>query len=444
FFVIEMEKTKKGVEQWRTSHSERISQALFLKNNLDLKELLQPISAQKQVEGFKLNVVVFDQKLKEVMGTGKVDSKIRAPVLVPSVEFQLTQAQVLSKSPLKIGDSIQGYLWVIGQWQMGSIYRQSVFVLLGCALLFVMMRLGVSVWLKWLDQSVLLPIQRITQEFEKDWAGFQELQPINWSLTSFERAPSEIEILVSRYNELVRILKSQRIEENRFLEARTRLEVASQVAHDIRSPMAALSLALEDLSEVSIQKKEVLIHVLKRMDEISRELLKKEEKMINPNSEMTEAITKVEVKPILESIIAEKKVLFIAKNEVSWGALNLPTVYVFARETELKRVLSNLIDNAVQAISQKGEVSFKLTVSQGIVYLSVRDNGKGMSKEMIQKVGERGFSFDKPNGHGLGLSLVKQFVESWGGKVAIDSAPGKGTVVSLQLRSADEPNGLRN
>ena len=63
----------------------------------------------------------------------------------------------------------------------------------------------------------------------------------------------------------------------------------------------------------------------------------------------------------------------------------------------------------------------------------VSDNGKGIAGENLSKAGQRGFSFGKANGNGLGLSHARSFVEAAGGKLTIQSRVGLGTMVTLSL-----------
>jgi len=146
----------------------------------------------------------------------------------------------------------------------------------------------------------------------------------------------------------------------------------------------------------------------------------------------------VAVKPIIEAIFQEKKLLISHRPQLSLRAIEISECLVFAREIELKRALSNLIDNAIEAIENEGEIIVKAKVIGNICYLSVKDNGKGIAKADFNRVWVPGVSLGKTNGHGFGLSFVREAVASWGGRTVLDSALGKGTVISLQLRVFEE------
>jgi hypothetical protein len=101
--------------------------------------------------------------------------------------------------------------------------------------------------------------------------------------------------------------------------------------------------------------------------------------------------------------------------------------------SEFRRVLANLVDNAVQAIPAEGNVALELSSHDGTVELAIKDDGQGISQAVLAKIGERGFSHGKKHGSGLGLWHAIETVRSWGGNLRVESKLGKGTSVILTL-----------
>ena len=119
----------------------------------------------------------------------------------------------------------------------------------------------------------------------------------------------------------------------------------------------------------------------------------------------------------------------VAESELSKVSLSLK------HAVDLKRVLSNLINNAIEAYSATQE-------QKVIVYLKghsilVQDHGKGMSSDVSSKLFSPGASFGKEHsaqaGSGLGLYGAKKFMESIGGEILIESTPGLGTTMILDF-----------
>jgi signal transduction histidine kinase/CheY-like chemotaxis protein len=113
----------------------------------------------------------------------------------------------------------------------------------------------------------------------------------------------------------------------------------------------------------------------------------------------------------------------------------------------LEQALINLVINARDAIVGSGLIDIVVSGQGDTVAVSVADTGSGMSPEIVERVFEPFFTTKGPGeGSGLGLSTVYGIVERAGGRVRIDSTPGRGTTVTLELlvaaRDLDEPRTL--
>jgi len=111
---------------------------------------------------------------------------------------------------------------------------------------------------------------------------------------------------------------------------------------------------------------------------------------------------------------------------------DLPPVQ--ARESEVKEVLVNLLENSRAAIDGEGRVAVEVAgEAEGGVVLRVRDDGTGIAPELLSRIFEPHFS-TRSAGTGLGLAIVRRVVESWGGSVAVASTLGEGTVAEVLFR----------
>ena len=100
----------------------------------------------------------------------------------------------------------------------------------------------------------------------------------------------------------------------------------------------------------------------------------------------------------------------------------------------LGQVLHSLLANAVEAIERGGtiEIAGATRPAQRQVELTIRDSGPGMTQDQLTRVFTP-FYTTKPKGLGVGLALAKRIVERFGGRIRIDSAPGRGTSVRLSM-----------
>jgi signal transduction histidine kinase len=97
--------------------------------------------------------------------------------------------------------------------------------------------------------------------------------------------------------------------------------------------------------------------------------------------------------------------------------------------TVLNRVLSNLMNNSVEAKCKK--ITLDARNDGGFVTIQITDDGSGIPPSVLGRLGEKGMSHDKEGGHGLGLFGAKSAIESVGGSLRINSSVGEGTVVTL-------------
>jgi signal transduction histidine kinase len=118
----------------------------------------------------------------------------------------------------------------------------------------------------------------------------------------------------------------------------------------------------------------------------------------------------------------------------------IPTVRGSA--SELTQVVTNLIFNAVDAMSEGGEMTLKTFLAENAIRLEVSDTGIGMSKEVKEKLFQPFFT-TKENGYGLGTSIVYGIVARHGGEIKVSSEEGRGTTFLLSLPFATAPSEMQ-
>lgn len=223
----------------------------------------------------------------------------------------------------------------------------------------------------------------------------------------------------------------QSIEHNARLSAMA--EMATQVAHDIRAPLSALNVVNDELSELPEAKRDLVRGAIRRIQDIASHLLESK-------TSSRDLRTAVSVAGAAESILAEKRMQYRDRPHVQLTVTEaLPEGhFALVQPIELKRMISNLIDNAVQAVGQKGRVEVSVREERGTLRLSIQDDGCGIEKEVLPKLMTKGATFKKSGGSGLGLYHARTTAESWGGDVDIQSTPGSGTTVTVSLPAFHE------
>lgn len=116
--------------------------------------------------------------------------------------------------------------------------------------------------------------------------------------------------------------------------------------------------------------------------------------------------------------------------------LELPEVYIYSNEEMLSHVWMNLLSNAIKFTPAGGRIAVSLLNRENNVTVSVSDNGIGMDEATRGRIFEKFYQADPSRslrGNGLGLSLVWRIVYICGGKIEVDSTPGKGSCFRVSL-----------
>ncbi len=127
---------------------------------------------------------------------------------------------------------------------------------------------------------------------------------------------------------------------------------------------------------------------------------------------------------------------YASAKEITISETIVPGVMLVGYESDLSRMLMNVLKNAVDYNKPEGSVTVTLSSAGGAVELSVADTGVGIAPADLPHVFDRFFKASaarsqNESGTGLGLSLVQEIVKEHGGSVSIDSAPGSGTTVRI-------------
>lgn len=214
--------------------------------------------------------------------------------------------------------------------------------------------------------------------------------------------------------------------------------LAAQVAHDIRSPLSALNTCLKYLPQIPENQRILMRNAANRINDIANNLLQQYsfgESCIETHLQIWL------LAPLLESILSEKRLQFDGQPIQLEERFSSAGFFAFAEFDlkEMKRVLSNLINNAAEALSKTGgQIIIVLDIQDEWISLQIKDNGHGISQDKLTEVLKVGVSF-KEGGSGLGLPHAKETIEAWNGILRLHSSIGQGTTIDIQLPSATPP-----
>lgn len=239
-----------------------------------------------------------------------------------------------------------------------------------------------------------------------------------------------------RENKLIAKLQSEKA----YLEASKK--IAAQVAHDIKSPLTALDVAAESFNGLPESLRISVRNAVARIHEIV-DILYLQKNKVAHDSNISTKIQPELILELLTSLIAEKRLQF-KKQAIKW-VLNIQGEakgkFINVSAADFKRVISNIINNSVEALSKNGEIIINLDNKlQEMITLTIRDNGVGLPRNILSKIRKgRGVTYGKQQGMGMGLSHANAMIKAWGGSLTLDSLENHGTTVSIKLKAVSPP-----
>ena len=199
--------------------------------------------------------------------------------------------------------------------------------------------------------------------------------------------------------------------------------VSSMVRHDLRGPLQTIMNAayLLEKNPETIEEMRALINAsVKHANEIMEDW-----KSQGISEELT--LSETDIRTIIE--VTLKTSLITGEVKVSQ---NVESRVLSLDRIKTRRVLDNLIRNAVEAMPEGGALSIEGRVDGDDYVLEVKDTGAGISGEGLSKLFTPYYS-TKPDGMGLGLAFCKRAVEAHGGSINVESKVGEGTTFTIKL-----------
>jgi signal transduction histidine kinase len=225
-------------------------------------------------------------------------------------------------------------------------------------------------------------------------------------------------------------------------------QITSQVAHDIRGPVSALNMVMKSSSVLPEEQRLIIRSVTQRINDIANGLL-----MAGKSNELTASLMSardsvdpgpVMLVALLDSILSEERVRFSGHPNVEIRGDLTEGYGLFGKinSTNFARVISNLVNNSVEALDGSGQVTVGISAAKNESIITVEDNGKGIPPEILANLGERGVSHGKKgtlSGSGLGVFHARETVERAGGRFLIESTVNVGTKVTISLPKIATP-----
>lgn len=242
-----------------------------------------------------------------------------------------------------------------------------------------------------------------------------------------EDGSKEINLLIKSYNTMV-----DKLEESATILAQSEREqawreMAKQVAHEIKNPLTPMRLTVQSFQRKFDPNDP---NITQKLDDYTKTILQQIDTMTAVAGAFSNFATMPAQQNETLNVVRIVKMALEIFNEdyIQFSALEDEIIAKLDR-TQLIRVITNLVKNAIQAIpeEQENKLVFVTVFRQdNEVKIAVKDNGKGISKENQERVFEPKFT-TKSSGMGLGLAIIKNIIENYNGTITFETEPNVGT-----------------
>ena len=221
-------------------------------------------------------------------------------------------------------------------------------------------------------------------------------------------------------------------------------EMAGRIAHEVKNPLTPIQLSIEHLRQawedgaadfpaIFNQCLSMVLDEVKSLEQISSEF-SRFARFPKPSFQLND----------IRSLITEVVAMYPATSTGTTFMVDLPADPLICRydHDQIKRVLINLLQNALQAMDNTGVLTIKSVRNDNLIQTEVTDTGPGMDNETLMNLFEPYFS-TKKEGAGLGLVITKAVIDAHDGIIQVSSVPGKGTTFTFSLAAVDQDNPIK-
>ena len=266
----------------------------------------------------------------------------------------------------------------------------------------------------WVISRQMKPVITLSQSLNKDFDNRLPTLPV-------DNIPTEIRPFLNAINRLLTRTQELMTKQKRFI---------ADAAHELRTPIAALSLLSENLSnsanEQEYQTRSQRLQTgLVRLNSLVAQLLD----LARLQNTDKQEFTKVNFTAIVEDTIVTLYPLSQAKN-IDLGVINKPTVWLLDQDHGLAQIAKNAISNAILYSPENSVINIDITQSAEEVCFMVTDQGPGINDNEIEKVFEPFYRSNSnfTEGNGLGLAICTQIANHLGGRILLKNGVKEGLV----------------
>ena len=228
-----------------------------------------------------------------------------------------------------------------------------------------------------------------------------------------------------------------------------RRDFITNISHELKTPIQALSLNSDALLEIKDEPDKVVLFANKiktqtiRLNDLVKEIINLSKIQ---DSDPLDMAHNVEISNVIAEAVDQCEVLAEAR-KILINLDGVQNAVVVGNREQLVMAVHNLVENAINYSSEGTNVVISSKLDDGLIEILVKDQGLGIAEENLDRIFERFYRVDPARsratgGTGLGLSIVKHVITNHGGEVKVWSSMGVGSTFAIRLPIANEGAGI--
>ncbi|MBL7545123.1 MAG: HAMP domain-containing histidine kinase [Bdellovibrionaceae bacterium] len=259
--------------------------------------------------------------------------------------------------------------------------------------------------------------------FEYNRFGFVNYSLVIWLILNLVSIPQTRLIknkIIEQFNKDIELMKKS-----------AQTEISRKVRHNINTPLAALIAMTARLEKLGKNDQILFESIVKQIKSLVKDLDTTE---LGTDSNISKEKVSTSILHLIRDGFCEVKTAFAHDYDIEFEIQNsLMSGKTSLIPHEFRSIISNLVQNAVDATPVGGKITMTARDLSNQVEIKIKDTGNGMTQEVLKRSTEKNFTSGKVNGSGLGLYHAKTYIESWGGDLNIESTEGVGTAITIHL-----------
>lgn len=268
----------------------------------------------------------------------------------------------------------------------------------------------------YINKSLSDSIVDIKEKTKKIRDKHYDLKPIKYDIYELDELSDDIRYLAKSLS----------------LQEQYRSDYARDIAHELRTPITNLLLHLEGIQDEIIEADKSTIELL--LSEVKRinVMIDNLEISFNKSEDITTLnLEELDITKLVDNV-ANSFIPLMNEKNINLDKKYEKSIIYNTDKNKMTQILSNIISNAIKAVDINGKISLSIDNFQNRIVIIITDNGIGMSQKEVEQIFDRFYRVDsvrntKINGHGLGLSITKNFLDLLGYNITVNSTPNIGS-----------------